>query len=830
MLTQSDPASGVPLPTAERHPWRDGRLWLLLAATYVAAGKIGLALAFVNPSATAVWPPTGIALAAVLIFGPRVWPGIFLGAFLMNETTAGTLTASLVIAAGNTLEALLGGYLVNRFAGGRSAFTHGRNIFLFVLFAGFVSTSLSATIGVTTLSSFAFGEWSAYWPTWLTWWLGDVAGVLVVAPALLFWHANPRVNWSQNRWIEAALLFILMAVIGSVIFVRSEYPLGFLCIPLCVWAASRFGQREAATVTCLLSLIAIWGSTHGLGTFGGQSPNDSLLILQAFMVTACIVGFTIGAAVSGQRFAEEQLHLAYQDLELRVRSGASERRLQTIIDAEPACVKLVSRDGVLLEMNRSGLEMVGAADLSQVAGGAVINLVHPADRDRFVEMHRAVSDGSPGRLEFRIITLNGDERWVESHSVPFDRSPVERDARRAVLSVTSDVTERKHLEEQLRQGHKMEAVGLLAGGVAHDFNNLLTAIGGYTEFVLETLDDSDSRRRDLLEVHKATERAATLTRQLLAFGRRQVLQSQVLDLNVLVADVHNLLQRTIPEHITFVLDLSPVLDNVRADSNQLQQVLMNLAVNAADAMPQGGQLRLATNTVDVDNAWARRHPPMTPGRYVRLVVSDTGIGMSPETKARVFEPFFTTKQPGKGTGLGLATVYGIVKQSGGFIWVTSQLQRGSSFEIYLPAVQDPIESALPVSRQAEPTGGTETVLLAEDDGGVRGLARDVLRKYGYHVLEARDGSEALSIAKQYDGLIHILVTDVVMPGLSGRHLADRLRQLHPDVGVLYSSGYSAKAREGAGLEQGLPLLAKPYPPAELLHKVREVLDATNMAD
>jgi len=824
VLTQSDPASGVPLPTAERHLWRDGRLWLLLAATYVVAGKIGLALAFVNPSATAVWPPTGIALAAVLIFGPRVWPGIFLGAFLMNETTAGTLTASLVIAAGNTLEALLGGYLVNRFAGGRSAFTHGRNIFLFVLFAGFVSTSLSAAIGVTTLSSFAFGEWSAYWPTWLTWWLGDVAGVLVVAPALLFWHANPRVNWSQNRWIEAALLFILVAVIGSVIFVRSEYPLGFLCIPLCVWAASRFGQREAATVTCLLSLIAIWGSTHGLGTFGGQSPKDSLLILQAFMVTACIVGFTIGAAVSGQRFAEEQLHLAYQDLELRVRSGASERRLQTIIDAEPACVKLVSSDGLLLDMNRAGLEMIGATTLSQVAGSPVTNLVHPSDRDRFAKMHRAASGGSPGRLEYRVIALNGDERWVESHFVPFDVAPADRDTEPAVLSVTNDVTERKHLEEQLRQGHRMEAVGLLAGGIAHDFNNLLTAIGGYTEFVMATLDESDSRHTDLLEVRKAAERAAILTRQLLAFGRRQVMRSTVLDLNVLVADVHKLLQRTIPEHITFMLDLSPVLDNVRADSSQLQQVLMNLAVNAADAMPQGGALRLATSTVDMDAAGARRRPPMTPGRYVRLVASDTGIGMSPETMARVFEPFFTTKQPGKGTGLGLATVYGIVKQSGGFIWLTSQPHQGTSVEIYLPAVQEPVESALPVSQQVEPIGGTETILLAEDDGGVRRLARDVLRKYGYHVLEARDGDDALSIAKQYDGVIHLLVTDVVMPGLSGRQLVGRLVQVYPDVKILYSSGYSANVTGGAGLELALPLLAKPYALAELLHKVRETLD------
>lgn len=939
-------------------------MWLLLAAMCVSGGEIGLALAFVNPSAAVVWPPTGIALAAVLIFGPRVWPGVFLGSFMTSEAANGSLATSLLIAAGNTAEALLAASLVNRFAGGRSVFDRARNIGFFVLFAGLGSSAVSATLGVTSLSLFGAAEWPAYWQAWSIWWLGHATGAMVVAPALLLWHANPRLQWPRRQCVELSVLFTTVAAVGWTVFVASAYPLGFLCIPLCVWTACRFGQREATTATCLLSLIAIWGTVHGVGTFGDRSVTEALALLQSFMAVTSIIGITVGAAVSGRRAAEALLRRANDDLESRVRSrgnelqtmtervtaiearlieaqnvahigswewrvkenqvwwsdeiysvfsmerapfepsyeallervhpddratildasrrcfewhepfevelrvvrpdgqvrtiiaagraavgpdgelermlgtardiaerkaahdlvSQSERRLQTIIDAEPACVKLVSSDGLLLEMNRAGLEMIGATDLSQIAGSPVTNLVHPSDRDRFTKMHRAASGGSPGRLEFRVIALNGDERWVESHFVPFDVAPADRDTQRAVLSVTNDVTERKHLEEQLRQGHKMEAVGLLAGGIAHDFNNLLTAIGGYTEFVMATLDERDSRHTDLLEVRKAAERAATLTRQLLAFSRQQVMQSKVLDLNVLVADVHKLLQRTIPEHITFMLDLSPVLDNVRADSSQLQQVLMNLAVNAADAMPQGGALRLATSTVDMDAAGARRHPPMTPGRYVRLVASDTGIGMSPETMARVFEPFFTTKQPGKGTGLGLATVYGIVKQSGGFIWLTSQPQQGTSVEIYLPAVQEPVESALPVSQQAEPIGGTETILLAEDDGGVRRLARDVLRKYGYHVLEARDGDDALSIAKQYDGVIHLLVTDVVMPGLSGRQLVDRLVQVYPDVKILYSSGYSANVTEGAGLELALPLLAKPYALAELLHKVRETLD------
>ncbi len=480
-------------------------------------------------------------------------------------------------------------------------------------------------------------------------------------------------------------------------------------------------------------------------------------------------------------------------------------------------------DGLLLDMNRAGLEMAGAHDISQLAGRPIVDLVHPDDRPRFLEVHRAACNGSPGRAEFRMVGLDSGERWVDAHAVSFETTNHGPDHPRAVLCVSSDVTERKNLEEQLRQGQKMEAVGLLAGGIAHDFNNLLTAISGYTELVMETVDEADSRRGDLLEVRKAAERAAALTRQLLAFSRKQMLQTRVLDVNTLVAEIHKLLRRTIPEHIDVVLDLQSLMDPVRADLGQLEQVLLNLAVNAADAMPQGGQLRFATTVADVDAVWARRHPPMTAGRYVRLTVSDTGVGMSEETQSRIFEPFLTTKPPGKGTGLGLATVYGIVKQSGGFIWVASQLDQGTTFDVYLPAVHEAIEPALPSVPRAEPRAGSETILIAEDDGGVRALARDVLRRCGYRVLEARDGDEALTIAREYGKEIHLLITDMVMPGLSGRLLADRLTALRPDIRVLYSSGYSESTLH-AGLDGHPTLLAKPYPPAELLHRVREILD------
>ena len=506
-------------------------------------------------------------------------------------------------------------------------------------------------------------------------------------------------------------------------------------------------------------------------------------------------------------------------------TASSERRLQTILNAQPACVKLVSPDGVLLDMNRAGLEMIGADRLDQVVGLAVVDIVHPEDRGRFLDMHAAASAGSPARGEFRIVGSSGDELWVDSHLVPFDTSTERGTTHRAVLSVTHDVTERRRLEDQVRQSQKMEAIGLLAGGIAHDFNNLLTAISGYTDLVLMSLDEEDYRRRDdLREVAKAAERATGLTRRLLAVSRRQILQPAVLDLNEMIADVQKLLRRTIPENIDLTLELSETLDFVRADRGQLEQVLLNLAINAGDAMPRGGRLRIATANVDVSADWAHRHPPMPPGRYVRLTVNDTGVGMTPRTKAHIFEPFFTTKGRGEGTGLGLATAYGTVKQSGGFIWVESELGRGTTFDVYLPAVPAAVASLPATPPESAAAGGSHTILLAEDDDGVRRIAGTVLASRGYTVIPARDGDEALEVASRHAGPIHLLLTDLVMPGLNGCELAARLSGWRPDIRVLYMSGYTENVLSRAGFENSLALLPKPFLPADLLRRVSDALE------
>jgi two-component system cell cycle sensor histidine kinase/response regulator CckA len=341
---------------------------------------------------------------------------------------------------------------------------------------------------------------------------------------------------------------------------------------------------------------------------------------------------------------------------------------------------------------------------------------------------------------------------------------------------------------------------------------------------LRTLDETDARRMDLLEVQKGAMRAAALTHQLLAFSRRQLLQPRVLDVNALVGDIQRLLHRTIGENIELILGIDPTLEPVLADPRQLEQVVLNLAVNARDAMPQGGQLRLVTEMVDVDRIAPGREP-MPPGRYVRLTITDTGTGIAPEIAPHIFEPFFTTKEAHKGTGLGLATVYGIIKQSGGYVWVTSQVGLGTSFELYFPPVREAVEALVRVEQSEPVSGGTETILLAEDDGAVRRLSSTALRQYGYTVLEARDGEDALRLARSdRDREIHLLITDIVMPGVSGDELAAQLASERPEMRVLYTTGYAETATLRVDEDRDVPLLAKPFLPNDLVRLVRERLD------
>jgi len=451
------------------------------------------------------------------------------------------------------------------------------------------------------------------------------------------------------------------------------------------------------------------------------------------------------------------------------------------------------------------------------------SLLMEESRNRLSERIEKISSGEKTRetVEYKIRTKDGREFWALLNTKVFckDGRPLKAQV------VAQDISERKKLEEQLLQSQKMEAVGRLAGGIAHDFNNLLTIISGYSQLSLSALEEGEPFRESFEQIQKATERAAALTRQLLAFSRRQIMEMRVLDLNTVLRDLEKLLRRVIGEDIELITILSEDLGRIKADHGQVEQVILNMAVNARDAMPAGGKFILETSNVELDEEYARSHIAVTPGPYIRLSVSDTGAGMSMEVRERIFEPFFTTKEQGKGTGLGLSMVYGIVKQSGGNIWAYSEVGRGTTFKIYLPRLDEAIDSPKLDSGPHEILRGSETVLLVEDEEAVRTLARKTLESWGYSILEASNGHEALRVVQEHpERTIHLLLTDVIMPGMSGRDLAEHLIRLLPELKVLYMSGYTDNAIFHHGvLDPGIHFLQKPFSPQFLLQKVQEAL-------
>ena len=542
---------------------------------------------------------------------------------------------------------------------------------------------------------------------------------------------------------------------------------------------------------------------------------------------------TIGVLVAqtympGVRYGEREKHIlqfvstqvAMAIERKRAEEGLleNERRYRLLFQANPEAMWVYDDETLrFLAVNAAAVQRYGYSEHEFLA--MTVRDIRPASESvRFEEtLHNDTGGTFTGfrhrRKDGTLIDVD-----IESQPITFAGRP-------ARLVLARDVTARRQLEDQLRQAQKMEAVGQLAGGIAHDFNNLLTAILGCTQLLLHATPLDDARREDVEEIKNAGLRAAELTRQLLAFSRRQVLAPKLLDMNAVVANMDKMLRRLIGEDVALATELAAELGPVSADPGQLEQVLLNLAVNARDAMPQGGRLTIATANVMLTEEYAERHHRLPPGHYVLLAVSDTGVGMDAATQKHLFEPFFTTKEVGKGTGLGLATVYGIVKQSGGYIWVYSEQGHGTTVKVYLPRVAGAAEPLPAAEAAPELRRGTETVLLVEDAAPVRTLARKSLESCGYRVLDAADGRAALELSAGHAGGIDILVTDVVMPGMSGRELAERLAPLRPGMRVLYTSGYTDDAMVHQGvLRSGVAFLQKPFVPESLARKVREVLD------
>jgi signal transduction histidine kinase/CheY-like chemotaxis protein len=492
-------------------------------------------------------------------------------------------------------------------------------------------------------------------------------------------------------------------------------------------------------------------------------------------------------------------------------------QFHALLDAIPDNITRLSPDLRVVWANRgaaAGLKKEPA----DLVGGYCYTLWH--NRTSPCEMCPVLKTFRTADPALEIITTPDGKTW-ELRSLPMKEigSVVE------VLEIGRDVTENRKLEEQVRQAQKMESVGRLAGGVAHDFNNLLTVITGYSELLLQKIGKESPMHEEVEEIKRAGERAASLTQQLLAFSRKQIIEPKVVHLDHLVAEMHKMLTRLVGEDIALQATTGKSQGSVKVDPGQFQQILMNLVVNARDAMPDGGKIVIETANVDLDEGYCAVHPYVKPGRFVMVAVSDTGKGMSEEVKAHIFEPFYTTKERGSGTGLGLATTYGAVHQAGGSIEVYSEVGIGTTFRIYLPRIEEEAVKPEKVDRPTDLPGGTETVLLVEDEDTLRTLCERILGDLGYQVMPARNGAEAIAVAQKNGERIDLLLTDVVMPGMSGRELATQLVLHHPEMKVLFMSGYTDDAIGKHGvLDEGVSFIGKPYTPSALARKVREVLD------
>lgn len=535
------------------------------------------------------------------------------------------------------------------------------------------------------------------------------------------------------------------------------------------------------------------------------------------------VELVVGEAVAGGRRIFSAI---LRDVTERTRSEEALRRernfVTAILDTAGALIVVIDSNGRVVRFNRACEEATGySSDL--ISGKRIwdVFLIPDESAEARSAFERALSGEYPTKTEHHWIASSGARRLIAWSITAL----TDRDGKvEYAVGIGIDVTERKRLEEQLLHAQKMDAVGRLAGGVAHDFNNLLTAITGYSELLMNALKEQDPLRRDVEEIRKAGERAASLTRQLLAFSRKQILQPRVLDLNTIVTDMEKMLRRLIGEHIQLQTGLDPKLGRIKADPSQMEQVILNLAVNARDAMPNGGKLTIETANVVLNELYGNRHLGVDLGSYVMVGVTDNGTGMDAETQAHLFEPFFTTKEQGKGTGLGLSTVYGIVTQSGGKVWVYSEQGQGTTFKIYLPRVDEKAAEqrtpAVPAERR-----GSETILIVEDEAEVRTLISKIVRRLGYTVLDARDGVLALEASSRHQGPIHLVLTDIVMPGMNGPELAQKLSVTRPETKVLFMSGYPDEAVMHQGLlDPGAAFIQKPFSPKGLAAKLRELLD------
>ncbi len=791
----------------------------LVAAGVWGAARLGYASSLHGSGVVVLWFPAGLVLGLLLLLERRRWPFVVAGAILGNALADMPLAPSVGVllagAAANALEALVAASLLRRFVGRAVRLDTVGQVLGFVVGAVVVANGLTALVGAAVLR---FGWGMSFGSGWFVWWAGDGIGMLVIAPVVLTWSSLPRpgpkVRWS--RIAECCALLGGLAVVADLVLGDHAAPnpvvelSPYMAFPFLIWASLRFGPAGAATATLVLAGVTGWHLTNHPSLFAASGATRDEQILDAYVYIALAsVSSLLPAAIVHER---EEARRSAQESEARYRS---------LFESAALGVYRTTPAGHIDLANPALLRLLGCAS---VAEAALVDLEASTraagyDRARFREILErdgevAGAEGTWRRPDGVVVHIRESARAV-------------RDAAGRVVAyegMVEDVTRSHELEAQLVQAQKMEAVGRLAGGVAHDFNNILTAILGYGELLLARKPLDDPERRHVEQMVRAADRAATLTRQLLAFSRKELRRPRVIDLNHVVLDVVPMLQRLIGEDVLLVANLCNESARVLADPGQMDQVLMNLSVNARDALPEGGRLEIVTSVETLPDGDPDDRVP--PGRYVILGVADTGVGMGRETLSHVFEPFFTTKGSGKGTGLGLATVFGIVQQSGGIIGVSSAEGAGTTFRVYLPLAVDDVSAAEagPFEVDLSAPRGSETILLAEDDEHVRGLAADVLSGLGYRVIAVPSGPAALDAAQEAVK-IDLLVSDVVMPEMSGADLAGELRRREICANALLMSGYTADAVALRGIVAGeFAFLHKPFGPDAFARAVRAALD------
>ena len=824
------------------------RRWALLAVltiTYVALAKGGLALASVNPSASPIWPPTGLAIAAALLAGPSVWPAIFLGAFVANVTTAGTVVTSVAIGIGNTLEALFAAALVRRWSGGTETFGTPMRVAKFAV-VSLGGTLISAAIGVGALSLAGFITGSPL-TVFGTWWLGDFAGALLVVPVILLWVAPSE---SKARVGEVAALASTTLLVGLIAFspwlsgldYRGETV--FLAIVPLMWAALRMSPRETATTALVLSAFSVWGSLTGEGPFIAQSRNELFLLQLMFVVSASLPSLVLSADVKVRNAIEDGLRLVSEDqdrrVELRTIALTEEMRhrldMQSEIDRQHlhlAEAQRLANIGSWTWSPETGA-IDGSEQLLEICGldpnkadgtlSQFLELIHPEDREHAEAVIRQVAlDGRDFHLEARIIRPDGGVRHVESvgEAITNANGKVVE-----VLGTALDVTDRRQAgaalaqaQAKLAQAQKNEAIGQLTGGIAHDFNNLLSIVLGNLEILRKRLPE-DPRFEKLVQnaIHGA-ERGAALTGRLLAFARRQELKPEAADLGELLHRTIGLIARSVGPLVKVDLHLPDKSLYGFVDPNQLELALINLAINARDAMPNGGLLTVIAREERVDGTTSGG---LAAGLYACISIVDSGEGMDEATLARATEPFFTTKGVGKGTGLGLSMAQGLAEQSGGQLVLKSQKRVGTTAELWIPLVEAPDHVPI-IAPPVEPIAATRAlrILVVDDDALVLIGTSSMLEDLGHTVIEASSAKDALSVlegGKEID----LVISDYAMPDVNGVEFAARLKARWPALPFILATGYAEIPEPTA---RALHRLNKPYRTSDLEDAIWQVCGA-----